>query len=64
MEIVYFTLAAVVLYFVADWALDRVEVMAGRRIPYRGIVFFAILLVLAVSSFSLIRYFAGGGGPG
>lgn len=55
MEILYFTLAAVLLYVGADWILNRIEVAAGRRLEYRSILFFAILLVLALSSFALIR---------
>jgi len=37
-----------------------VEIAAGRRFKYRSLVFFAILLTLAVSSFSLIQHYAGG----
>ena len=59
MEIVYFTLAAVFLYFGADWILNRIEVAAGRRLEYRNIIFFAVLLVMALASFAPIRYFAG-----
>jgi hypothetical protein len=59
MEILYFTLAAVFLYVGADWILKRIEVAAGRRFEYRSIIFFAILLVMALTSFALIRHFAG-----
>jgi len=59
MEIVYFTLAAIFLYVGADWILNRIETAAGRRLEYRSIVFFAILLVMALTSFALIRHFAG-----
>ena len=48
MEAVYFTLVAVVLYFVADWVLDRVEHAAGRRFENRSLIFFGILLTLAL----------------
>jgi hypothetical protein len=57
MEIIYFTLAAVMLYFAADWILDRIESAAGRRFENRTLIFFAILLILAVTSFALIRHF-------
>ena len=57
MEIIYFTLAAVMLYFAADWILDRIESAAGRRFENRTLVFFAILLILAMTSFALIRHF-------
>ena len=57
MEIIYFTLSAVVLYFAADRILDRVEIAAGRRFENRTLIFFAILLILALLSFALIRHF-------
>jgi hypothetical protein len=58
MEIVYFTLAAIFLYFGADWILKRIEAAAGRRLEHRNIVFFAILLVMSLTSFALIRHFS------
>ena len=60
MSIVYFTLVAIILYLAADWMLERVEVAAGKRLEHRSLVFFAILLVLALSSFTLIRNYMGG----
>ena len=59
MNILYFTLAAVFLYVGADWFLNRIEVAAGRRFEYRTVIFFAILLAMALSSFALIRHLAG-----
>lgn len=59
MSIVYFTLAAVVLYLLSDWILERVEVTAGRRFQYRSLVFFSILLTLAMTSFALISHLTG-----
>ena len=56
MEILYFTLAAIVLYVGADWILNRIEAAVGRRLEYRSIIFFAILLIMALSSFALIRH--------
>ncbi len=55
MEIIYFTLAAILLYLFSDWLLRRIEATVGRRLKYRTPIFFAILLVLAMSSFALIR---------
>ena len=60
MSIVYFTLVAIILYFAADWILQRVEIAAGKRLEHRSLIFFFILLVLALSSFSLIRALTGG----
>ena len=57
MEMIYFTLAAVVLYVGTDWILDRIEIAAGRRLEYRNLVFFVILFAMAITSFALIRHF-------
>ena len=59
MEILYFTLSAILLYLVSDWMLKRAEQAAGKRFEQRNLIFFAILLVMALSSFTLIRYLAG-----
>ena len=56
MEIVYFTLAGIGLYFVSDWILDRIEISRGRPFENRSVIFFAIILVLAVVSFQLIGH--------
>ena len=54
MEIVYFTLVGIGLYFASDWILDRLETRRGRRFENRSIIFFVIILVLALVSFQLI----------
>ena len=59
MSIVYFTLTAIILYFAADWILDRVEIAAGKRLEHRSLIFFVILLTLALTSFSLIQSYTG-----
>lgn len=56
MEFLYFTLVAIFLYLGADWILRRIETAAGRALEYRNLVFFAILLVMALSSFTLISH--------
>lgn len=58
MEIVYFTLVAIGLYAFAAWALDRVERARGQRFKNRNIIFFAIILVLALLSFELMERLA------
>jgi len=58
MEVFYFTVTAILCYVVADWALKRAEAVAGRRFENRSIIFFAILLGLALVSFSLVRNLA------
>ena len=58
-EAIYFTLTAIILYFGADWILNRIEIAAGRRLEYRSLIFFVILLTLAMVSFALIRRYTG-----
>lgn len=60
MEIVYFTIVAIILYVVADRLLDRIEIAAGKRLENRSLIFFAILMTLALTSFSLIQHYVGG----
>jgi Ca2+/Na+ antiporter len=62
MSVVYFTIVAIILYFAADWLLERMEIAAGRRLEHRSLIFFVILLALAVSSFSFIQYYTSGDG--
>ena len=59
METVYFTLVAIGLYLVANWILERIEVAAGRRFEHRSLIFFALLLTLALTTFALIRHYTG-----
>jgi predicted PurR-regulated permease PerM len=56
-EIVYFTLAGIGLYFASDWILDRLETRRGNRFENRSIIFFVIIMVLALASFQLISHF-------
>ena len=62
MSAVYFTIVAIILYFAADWLLERMEIAAGKRLEHRSLIFFVILLTLALSSFSLIQHFIDGAG--
>lgn len=59
MSIVYFTLVAALLYLFSDWLLLRVEAAAGRRFEHRSLLFFCILLALALTTFTLIGNLAG-----
>lgn len=54
MQIILFTIVAVLLYFVSDWIVHRIEVAAGRRLEHRTLLFFALISVLAVTTFSFI----------
>ena len=60
MELLALGVVTVALYFFSDWTLKRLEALAGRRFEQRSVIFFAILLVSMLVSFSLIRTFAGG----
>ena len=55
MDIVYFTIVAIGLYFGADWLLDRLERWRGKRFDNRQVAFFAIILPLALVTFWLLR---------
>jgi hypothetical protein len=55
MEIFYFTVTAILLYLAADWILKRIELAAGKRFEKRSLIFFAILMTMAATSFYLIR---------
>jgi len=59
LEAVYYTIVAIILYVAADRILDRIEVAAGKRLPYRTLIFFGILMTLALASFALIRTYTG-----
>ena len=56
MEVLYYTVVAACLYFMSDWILDRIEISRGERFKNRSIIFFLIILVLAVISFGFMQY--------
>lgn len=51
----YYTVAGVVLYFLSDWILDRMERARGTRFPNRSLIFFVIILLLSLGSFQLLQ---------
>jgi len=55
-ETISYTIAAIVLYMVSDMLLQRLELNAGRRFQHRSIIFFFILALLSVTSFSILQY--------
>ena len=61
MDIVWFTLVALALYFGADRLLDWIERKRGARLANRQVAFFAIILPLALVAFWLMRLFSGPG---
>jgi len=60
MDLLYFTAVAIGLYFGADWLLEQLERARGRRFENRQVVFFAIILPLALASFWLVRFLSPG----
>jgi len=56
MELIYYTLAGLGLYVFSDWILNRIESIRGERFEQRSLIFFGIILVLALITFRLIRY--------
>jgi len=62
LEIVYFTVIGIGLYFFSDWLLDQVERRRGQRFAQREVIFFLIILVLAVLTFQLIGLLSRPGG--
>ena len=55
-----YTAAGLILYFLSDWILNQIEVRRGQRFANRSVVFFVIILMLAVVVFNVIDYFMAG----
>ena len=54
MEIILFTGVGIVLYLVTGQLLTMLEKMHGDPLPQRNIIFFVIIIVLTLPTFSLI----------
>lgn len=57
MEMVYYTVAGLVLYLASDWILDQIERFRGERFPQRSLIFFIIILSLSTGTFQVIQSF-------
>ena len=55
MEMIYFTVVAIVLYLASDRILNWIELRRGKRFEHRSLIFFVIILVLALTVFNLIQ---------
>ncbi len=55
MEAVYYTITGVVLYLLADRILRVIEARAGRIFEHRTLIFFVLLLSMALVTFAVIR---------
>ena len=60
MDIVSFTVIAIGVYFAADRLLDWIERKRGERFENRQVVFFAIILPVALATFWLVRLLQSG----
>ncbi len=59
-EILIYTASGILLYVLADAALNYLESLHGEPIPYRSVVFFVIIFMMAMILFQIIRLiFAG-----
>lgn len=55
MEILAFTANAIIIYLFSDWLVRTIEKKRGEPLKQRQAVFFAIILVLALISFRILR---------
>jgi len=56
MQYVYYTLAAIILYFLSDWILVKIEQKRGKQFEQqRSLVFLIIIMVLALGTFKAIE---------
>ncbi|MCW9034841.1 MAG: hypothetical protein OQJ97_11535 [Rhodospirillales bacterium] len=62
MELLYFTAAGIVAWVIANALLERIEEMAGRRFPYRSVIFFGLLLGMLLIVFEGSKYLLGANG--
>ncbi|HXK55767.1 MAG TPA: hypothetical protein PLZ16_03905 [Gammaproteobacteria bacterium] len=55
LDIAAYIVVGLVLYFVSDWILNQIEIKRGERFQNRSLVFFAIIMLLALVSFELLK---------
>ena len=56
MQYIYYALAAIILYFLSDWILIKIEQKRGKQFEQqRSLVFLIIIMILAVASFKAIE---------
>ncbi|MBT7952861.1 MAG: hypothetical protein HN764_14630 [Gammaproteobacteria bacterium] len=54
-EMMVYTLVGIALYVGADKILLKIEESKGQKFEHRDMVFFAIILILALFTFAVIR---------
>jgi hypothetical protein len=60
MEILIFTLNAILVYLFSGWLVRQIEKRRGEVLKQRQVVFFVIFLVLALASFELLNVLLAG----
>lgn len=55
MELIYYTIIAIVLYGISDFILNRIEMKVGKRLPNRSFIFLIIIMILSIGSFKLLQ---------
>jgi len=55
MEILVFTLNAIVVYLVSDWIIRLIERQRGETLKNRQLIFFVVFLPLALISFEILQ---------
>jgi hypothetical protein len=55
MEILVFTLNAIVVYLLADWIIRAIERRRGEVLKNRQIIYFVVFLSLALISFNVLQ---------
>ena len=64
LQMVYYTIAAIILYVVSDWILVQLEKWRGKPFASRNIAFFIIIMVLSVGAFEIVQRVVGTEGDG
>ncbi len=60
MGLIAYTVAGLALYFVSDWILNQIEIRRGERFENRSLIFFGIILLLALILFQSVQHFQAG----
>ncbi|MDH4056300.1 MAG: hypothetical protein OEW73_11430 [Gammaproteobacteria bacterium] len=55
MEILIFTLNAIVIYLLADWIIREIEKRRGEVLKQRQVIFFVVFLAMALISFEVLQ---------
>ena len=64
LQIVYFTIAGIMLYVFSDWLLVQLEKWRGKPFANRNIAFFIIIMILSVVTFETVQRIVGTEGAG